>query len=58
MKINWQLLTIGLLAGIAVATVTTDASASVGNPQNFEFDITAGHDSRFQFKSGQPCVIG
>jgi hypothetical protein len=57
MKINRQLLTIGLLAGLAVATVSTHASASVSNPQNFEWDLTAGHDSRFQFKSGEQILI-
>lgn len=57
MKINRQLLTIGILAGLAVATVSTHASASVSNPQNFEWDITTGHDSLFQFKSGAKIFI-
>jgi hypothetical protein len=48
---------VGSLAVVALMAVSKDAKAGVSNPGTFDFNITSGHDSLFQFKSGEKWFI-
>lgn len=58
MNAKWQMLSVGLLAGLTVFTVTTHAKADpVGNPGDFDFIIApygsaGGNESVFCFRFG------
>lgn len=44
---------VGILGGLSVITVATDARADVGNPGYFEFTVPSGFDSSFRFTTGK-----
>jgi hypothetical protein len=58
MKGYWQLLSVGLLAGLTVLTVAADAKADpIGNPGSFRFTVVPPSPSSFVFPAGQVMLL-